>query len=74
MHSNMWELACLRWQRLGEPDAPRCLHRRQANAHMCLRFLQRLERYALERHVQIQRGRRRAIAVFVTPWDGILFG
>ena len=28
-----WELACLRWHRLGVPDVPRCLHRRQASSH-----------------------------------------
>ena len=28
-----WELACLRWYRLGVPDRPSCLHRRQASSH-----------------------------------------
>src|SRR5471032_1715962 len=28
-----WELACLRWHRLGVTDRPRCLHRRQASSH-----------------------------------------
>ena len=31
----LWELACLRWHRLGLPDFPRCLHRRQASSHSC---------------------------------------
>ncbi|AZF64863.1 Transcriptional regulator, GntR family [Pseudomonas sp. LBUM920] len=30
---SMWELACLRWNRLVVPDRPRCLHRRQASSH-----------------------------------------
>ena len=31
--NSMWELACLRWHRLGVPDGPSCLHRRQASSH-----------------------------------------
>ncbi|MEW5510967.1 hypothetical protein AB1680_30630, partial [Pseudomonas antarctica] len=31
--NQMWELACLRWHRLGVTDTPSCLHRRQASSH-----------------------------------------
>ncbi|WP_218175326.1 hypothetical protein, partial [Pseudomonas sp. D2002] len=31
--NHMWELACLRWHRLGVPAGPKCLHRRQASSH-----------------------------------------
>ncbi len=34
----LWELACLRWHRLGVPDLPSCLHRRQASSHILTPF------------------------------------
>src|SRR5471032_3266199 len=33
LHTQRWELACLRQHHLGTPETPRCLHRGQARSH-----------------------------------------